>query len=445
MNYLAAEQPDASQSALGFTRADALTAMRQRLRQGAPDAELVDMAIACRDRGMPDLASEFLTELIQHSPALSAAYYELAFIHRLNGEHLRAATLLAQSLRSAGDDSRTRIFLAHMLHALGAHGDADRVLDSTAPETDAEALDLVCLFELGAFLRDWPLGRTLFLLEQIKARRRYLTSHDVGVSLEQALRHHAPFALVRLGDGEGACLRLGAADEHAFARLYGRNRAEFSAMWFGPEFAFRDNGFLSLAQRLPTEIARCDVIGIPYASWIEHEYRICSLRGIPSLVNVLRSLDHGAALADAGRHVGLCPQHMHVDLHTDGVLEPILRRQRQVHVISCLDDLPALMQRRFGLDEVILHRIPGERGSASLLGERAITGTHYPEAFARLMQDLAQPQHGRLFLVAGGLLGKLYAATIRANGGVAVDIGSIVDAWSGRYTRPGYGAELSIC
>lgn len=414
--------------------------MRRRMAQDAPNAELVDMAIACRDQGMADMAAQFLAELIARAPALSAAYYELAFLHRLSGEHLRAATLLAESLRRAGDDSRTRIFLAHMLHALGAHDEADRTLDSTVPENAAEASDLACVFELGAYLRAWPLGRALFLLEQLKVRHRWLSPTETGHHIAAALRDRAPFALVRLGDGEGACLKLGAADEQAFGRLYDHNRAEFCAMWFGADFAFRDNGYLVLAHRLLDDISACDVIGVPYASWIEHEYRISSLRGIPSLVMVLRALH--SADAPPGRM--LCPQHIHVDLHTDGILAPLLRQQRRISVISCLDELPELMRRRFGLDEVTLHRIPGERGSATLLGAQAVAGSHYPDSFHQLQNELRRLHDGRLFLVAGGLLGKLYAATIRAHGGVAIDIGSIVDAWTGRYTRPGYDAGLCL-
>jgi hypothetical protein len=49
-----------------------------------------------------------------------------------------------------------------------------------------------------------------------------------------------------------------------------------------------------------------------------------------------------------------------------------------------------------------------------------------------------------LFLVAGGLLGKFYTATIRRHGGIALDVGSLVDAWTGRHTRPGYDDKLKL-
>jgi hypothetical protein len=42
-----------------------------------------------------------------------------------------------------------------------------------------------------------------------------------------------------------------------------------------------------------------------------------------------------------------------------------------------------------------------------------------------------------LYLVAGGLLGKLYCDRIKRSGGVAVDIGALIDGWMGTDTRFG--------
>jgi len=51
------------------------------------------------------------------------------------------------------------------------------------------------------------------------------------------------------------------------------------------------------------------------------------------------------------------------------------------------------------------------------------------------MTELVVPRPGAVFLVAGGLLGKLYCARVRQLGGIALDIGAIADAWMGYNTR----------
>jgi hypothetical protein len=45
------------------------------------------------------------------------------------------------------------------------------------------------------------------------------------------------------------------------------------------------------------------------------------------------------------------------------------------------------------------------------------------------------PRPGAVFLVAGGLLGKIYCDRIRALGDIALDIGALADAWMGHNTR----------
>ena len=134
----------------------------------------------------------------------------------------------------------------------------------------------------------------------------------------------------------------------------------------------------------------------------------------------------------------------HLDLHASGFLAEIIAQARRISLISCLDGLPDLIKQRFGLEEVTLYRIPGEQGSRHILGTAASQGIHYPDAYYRLQAKLSQPHDGELFLVAGGILGKFYAATIRRHGGVALDIGSIVDAWMGHMTRPGYDEKMVL-
>jgi hypothetical protein len=212
-------------------------------------------------------------------------------------------------------------------------------------------------------------------------------------------------------------------------------------MWFGKDFQWAENGFLNVAFGLIDQITECDVIGMPYESWLRHEYSISSMRGVPSLVNVLRGLQ--TAMPKRGSHM-LCSQQVHLDLHLHGSLERILKAAGAVSVVSCLPEVKELVGERFGLTDVNFYKIPGEQGSSRLLGEVATVGTHFPEVFHLLNKELSQPHGGRLFLVAGGLLGKIYAATIRRHGGIAIDVGSLVDAWTGRATRPGYTDKLAI-
>lgn len=62
-------------------------------------------------------------------------------------------------------------------------------------------------------------------------------------------------------------------------------------------------------------------------------------------------------------------------------------------------------------------------------------GAHFPTVYDRTLAELSVPRPGAVFLVAGGLLGKIYCDRIKQLGGIAFDIGAVVDAWMGHNTR----------
>jgi hypothetical protein len=73
--------------------------------------------------------------------------------------------------------------------------------------------------------------------------------------------------------------------------------------------------------------------------------------------------------------------------------------------------------------------IPGEHWfRKDTSGEHA----HYPVVFERCLDWISRTvQPGQLWLVGAGILGKIYCQAIRAQGGVAIDVGSVIDLSSG--------------
>lgn len=61
---------------------------------------------------------------------------------------------------------------------------------------------------------------------------------------------------------------------------------------------------------------------------------------------------------------------------------------------------------------------------------------HYPEGLERMLGELrALDVRNTLVIVGAGLLGKVMCGAARRAGGVAVDVGSLFDAWCGHKTR----------
>ncbi len=402
---------------------------------------MLELSIKCRDAGYAEIARRMFEALIEAHKDHQAPHFELAFMHRLHGEHRKAVGVLEKVMQMPNPEFRCKILYAHMLSAMEAHQECYSFLSGLVPASTGESNDIFALLEYNEYLRKFPLGRALYLLDSLISQQGWAKPPMVEERILAAVKTRSPFALVRLGDGEGGCMTLGTGDEFESRLLYHRNRDELISMWFGKSFDWAENGFLKTAFGLINHLLECDVIGMPYESWIRHEYSISSMRGVPSLVNVLRGLL--GAMPNRGSHM-LCSQQIHLDLHLHGSLERILKAAGAVSIVSCLPEVKDLVGERFQLTDVSFYKIPGEQGSSGLLGEAATIGSHFPEVFHQLNKELSQPHDGRLFLVAGGLLGKIYAATIRRHGGIAIDVGSLVDAWTGRATRPGYTQKLAI-
>ncbi len=403
---------------------------------------LIELGIFCREHQRAPGAMRLFEHVMQKFPDCVAGYYEAAFVHRLAGQHLEAARLLLAARLYAPRDVRLTIFLVHMLFMVGAVAEAEAAYRGIIALADSEeAARLESVREFGSYITTWPKGRAMLLLDRLKRGFGYLDVHAVAAMVIDAVEHRRPFALIRLGDGEGSCINLGVEDEGAYRSLYAQNREEMNAMWFGPRFPATETGFAALSQRIAWLALKTDLIGIPYEGWLEHEYKIASLRGIPCLLNILRGFE---SLPLSGAVPRLCSQQIHVELQQSGELERIIRHAKRVSLISCLTELPDLLSKAFELEDVEFYRIPGERGSAASLGQHAVSGVHYPDCFKLLLASLERPHHGRLFLIAGGILGKFYAETIRRFGGVALDIGSVADGWARKATRPGMGTGMAL-
>jgi hypothetical protein len=122
-------------------------------------------------------------------------------------------------------------------------------------------------------------------------------------------------------------------------------------------------------------------------------------------------------------------------------MKDMLRELRVVTVITCNDIEPALRAVNPAIKVLHIH-VPGEAGHE---GERKNEWNrfdpHYPGVFKRVMSRLNSGGFAGPVLVGAGPLGKIYCDAVKHAGGVAIDIGSIMDAWAGRMTRSYMNSE----
>jgi capsular polysaccharide biosynthesis protein len=277
-------------------------------------------------------------------------------------------------------------------------------------------------------------GREAFISAAVarESGTRWSSPTAVSAAVRDAIVHRRPFSMIRLGDGEArflVCaldsLRKNLSPEEAFATgdSIWRN-------WFGESMAHVDRSDLeSLRVALTQSILNADILGVPTADRLRRDF--AHFGYLAALIDTIsESIEDGAScsLTDAA---------INIELHrASPFYRAIVAGLDFVGVISPHPDLAARLGRELCIAQVASYVIPGEMRLPERPGLTRGNG-HFPNRYKQLLAELAVPYPGAVFLVAGGLLGKVYCAQIKRRGGIAIDVGAVADAWAGYATRPG--------
>jgi hypothetical protein len=240
-----------------------------------------------------------------------------------------------------------------------------------------------------------------------------VTLRTVVERMELALQARTGFSLVRLGDGEGPILCWPAH------QLPGELATVLST-WFG---------------RSDLPAADLQVM----ADGLRQAVRSADVLGLPTRYQLTKSPRYEMVLDGIERHE-LCSASqlfadsgVHFYLQWSGALAHFLRGLDHVGVIGCRDIGPQIAEA-FSLGSVRTYLVRGEHHHPGLVSE-----AHWPDGFNRVIEQL-DVRPGMAFLVGAGVLGKIYCDRIKARGGIALDMGSILDSWANIPSRDCFGS-----
>jgi hypothetical protein len=264
----------------------------------------------------------------------------------------------------------------------------------------------------------------------------------LALSLLSIIDGRRPASVIRLGDGEGNILAIGSTE---FPTVYAFAIRRIMSLMFG-RTNFTVDQMEGLRVGMERAISEADVIGVPSKQRIMTCYRgaealtfgervdSIDVRGVVGSLDAVR-LAH-RALMKAGRALNVLTDcYVHRDLLP--FYAKLLRKLPFVGVISCYGDLGPAIFNSFGVKAVQVYAIPPQ--AVNIGGQPDCE--HYPGRFHELMSSLQVPVEGTVFLVAAGIVGKLYCARIKELGGIAIDIGSVADVWMGQRSRPYHSLE----
>jgi hypothetical protein len=260
-------------------------------------------------------------------------------------------------------------------------------------------------------------------------------------SMFEAVRARRPYSMIRLGDGEAVVLSYG--DDtwlQDLAYLHGHwgaegvtlesvaeTRRDLEAAVEGADLIGVRNDIIDvtipddLADRTPSGIHDFVINNFHLRS---DEVAKLSTRGARRIALLHRALSR----VEWSPEQSFCSAWIHWELLATGALDEMLQETRHVGLVTARPELAQMVARRFDVN-VSPVLVPDK------VVEGAEPGSHVPDRYREMRSELQFPE-GTLVLVGAGIPGKAYCQWLKESGCVAIDVGSVFDAWVGKASRP---------
>jgi hypothetical protein len=240
-------------------------------------------------------------------------------------------------------------------------------------------------------------------------------THD---DIFKVLQVGKPVSIIRAGDGENIVLEsnIGLPEYQLCIKSVMERQMGYEPT-MGDVNKIREN--------LVSAYAGADIVGLP-----AHKNLVnlnTHWKGVEKTVKPLCSTDKFTS-TDVG-----------YDMVYNGMMDKWLMGKKTIIYIGCRD-IDEGLRLRYGTVHIHSYIIPPEaKFTSGYKGER-----HYPEMFNKIEWWLdAAKCEGNPCLVGAGVIGKIYCNWMRDRGGVAFDIGAVMDLWAGFSTRgPNRGLDV---
>jgi predicted O-methyltransferase YrrM len=264
------------------------------------------------------------------------------------------------------------------------------------------------LYRLGVTRSVSPM-REGYLLRVCENEPLRLSVVDVITRIEQSLRQREPLSVVRVGDGEAMMLAW---------PYFTTNRVP---LFQSLQNTFGHTNFSSgdldrMADNLRLAIMSSDIVGVPDAAHRQKDVNWANVEVYLKAYDLI------------GGDMGLTDSNLHILMYKTGALDRLIGMSENITIVGCRD-----------VTDVIKRMAPGATVNWLPLPEEGRTSgmpnNHWPDVFQKTVTSLHNINAGELCLVGGGSLGKFYCAVARTNGGIGLDVGSIMDVWAGVHSR----------
>lgn len=390
-----------------------------------------------------DAEAAFARLLEDHQPRASDANYVIgiANIHLANGDGSSAKAVVRQflkRLRGRGDYRLAALKLSRLIFACFPSRKATRparqpavrfarMLERSAANPVAAGVLRETMASLEALERTG--AQCLFETDVSEAQCRAFIAWAKARVVAQA-----PFAFIRIDDGESNALGYEAARSAQFES----DTAAREFQWWGENLDPAERA--ELAGRVKQAMQEAECVGLPTVARILRDLRLDEAKDLSAnqtgrgLHAALQAFGHPEAFR-ASRDGVLTSSRINQDLQRWNLYPELFDGMGEVVAVSCYADLPDAMQALFGVKVVRNILIPPRHASMATFGDRPREPGLLPRIIGTTIEQLDDWPRGRLVVVGAGYAGKVIIHEAKLRGGCVLDLGSIVDYWVGAKTR----------
>jgi hypothetical protein len=251
------------------------------------------------------------------------------------------------------------------------------------------------------------------------------------------IKNKKAFSLIRLGDGEGNFLLGNDKESMPFSALKGYS-SHILRNWFGNSEVHDQSKLYDL---LKESIRNSNYCGIPNNARLQFE-KEKDARGFWGTLGVYKILDFVC------KENIFCNANIHEHLFKNQMFIDALKMSNSISTITCHQEFGSIIRAKLNISTGYDILCPGEKGIPQLPDTKK-EGSHWPNYFIKISEDINKIDSGSVVLVGAGVLGKIYCNLAKNRGLFAVDIGAIADWFCGTKTRAvfndkSYGKDFLI-
>jgi|694.fasta_scaffold27376_5 hypothetical protein len=248
--------------------------------------------------------------------------------------------------------------------------------------------------------------------------------------IKDKLNNKKPFLVTRFGEGEMRVFEGGHELKWIMNNMIG----------YVPDEKIMDEIKLNMEK----SIINSDITGLPsYKGLISEEEVIKS--SIDNLYKKMYSVfrETFKKYNTNESNFDYCDVNVHSKFFHKNLFDGLLKNLDELTIITCRD-ISDDLKKFYNIKKIIHYKIPPEFRFED--DPSKVKFNFYPEIHTQIKNSILNTNNtGKLCLYGAGIIGKDLGYYFKQSGGVAFDIGSIFDHWSGKVTRgPGKGRNKYV-